>query len=281
MKSKNSRKFVRLSLSYLVIGIMFAIIIYPVLWIIGSSFNPGDSLSSSKMIPDNATLNHYKELFDLENSDYLLWYFNSIKISVMTMILTVISVSFTAYAFSRYRFVGRKNGLMTFLILQMIPNFAALIAIYVLATRTGLIDTHLGLVLLYVGGQIPMNTWLMKGYLDSIPRDLDESAKMDGAGHLRIFFQIVMPLAKPIIAVVALFSFVAPFGDFILAKILISSSDKYTLAVGLYSMVGKQFGAEFTKFAAGSVLIAIPIALLFLFLQKYFVSGLTAGGTKG
>ena len=281
MKSKNSRKFVRLSLTYIIIGIMCAIIIYPVLWIIGSSFNPGDSLSGSKMIPENATLNHYKELFDLENSDYLLWYFNSIKISVMTMILTVISVSFTAYAFSRYRFVGRKNGLMTFLILQMIPNFAALIAIYVLATRTGLIDTHLGLVLLYVGGQIPMNTWLMKGDLDTIPRDLDESAKMDGAGHLRIFFQIVMPLAKPIIAVVALFSFVAPFGDFILAKILISSSDKYTLAVGLYSMVGKQFGAEFTKFAAGSVLIAIPIALLFLLLQKYFVSGLTAGGTKG
>ena len=281
MKSKNSRKFVRLSLTYLVIGIMFAIIIYPVLWIIGSSFNPGDSLSGSKMIPDNATLSHYKELFDLENSDYLLWYFNSIKISVMTMVLTVISVSFTAYAFSRYRFVGRKNGLMTFLILQMIPNFAALIAIYVLAMRTGLLDTHLGLVLLYVGGQIPMNTWLMKGYLDTIPRDLDESAKMDGAGHLRIFFQIVMPLAKPIIAVVALFSFVAPFGDFILAKILISSSEKYTLAVGLYSMVGKQSGAEFTKFAAGSVLIAIPIALLFLLLQKYFVSGLTAGGTKG
>ena len=281
MKSKNSRKFVRLSLTYLVIGIMFAIIIYPVLWIIGSSFNPGDSLSGSKMIPDNATLSHYKELFDLENSDYLLWYFNSIKISVMTMVLTVISVSFTAYAFSRYRFVGRKNGLMTFLILLMIPNFAALIAIYVLAMRTGLLDTHLGLVLLYVGGQIPMNTWLMKGYLDTIPRDLDESAKMDGAGHLRIFFQIVMPLAKPIIAVVALFSFVAPFGDFILAKILISSSEKYTLAVGLYSMVGKQFGAEFTKFAAGSVLIAIPIALLFLLLQKYFVSGLTAGGTKG
>lgn len=281
MKSKNSRKIIRLSLTYLVIGIMFAIIIYPVLWIIGSSFNPGDSLSGSKMIPENATLNHYKELFDLENSDYLLWYFNSIKISVMTMILTVISVSFTAYAFSRYRFVGRKNGLMTFLILQMIPNFAALIAIYVLAMRTGLLDTHLGLVLLYVGGQIPMNTWLMKGYLDTIPRDLDESAKMDGAGHLRIFFQIVMPLAKPIIAVVALFSFVAPFGDFILAKILISSSEKYTLAVGLYTMVGKQFGAEFTKFAAGSVLIAIPIALLFLLLQKYFVSGLTAGGTKG
>jgi arabinogalactan oligomer / maltooligosaccharide transport system permease protein len=281
MKSTKKNKIIRLTLSYLVIAIMFAIVIYPILWIIGSSFNPGNSLSGSTMFPKNPTLDHYKELFDMKNSDYLIWYYNSLKISIMTMILTVITVSFTAYAFSRYRFVGRKNGLMTFLILQMIPNFAALIAIYVLAVRTGLLDTHIGLILLYVGGQIPMNTWLMKGYLDTIPRELDESAKMDGAGHLRIFFQIVMPLAKPIIAVVALFAFVAPFGDFILAKILISSSDQYTIAVGLYELVGKKFGAEFTKFAAGSVLIAIPIATLFLFFQKYFVSGLTAGGTKG
>ncbi len=281
MKSSKKNKIIRLTLSYIVIAIMFAIVIYPILWIIGSSFNPGNSLSGSTMFPKNPTLDHYKELFDMKNSDYLIWYFNSLKISIMTMILTVITVSFTAYAFSRYRFVGRKNGLMTFLILQMIPNFAALIAIYVLAVRTGLLDTHIGLILLYVGGQIPMNTWLMKGYLDTIPRELDESAKMDGAGHLRIFFQIVLPLAKPIIAVVALFAFVAPFGDFILAKILISSSDQYTIAVGLYELVGKKFGAEFTKFAAGSVLIAIPIATLFLFFQKYFVSGLTAGGTKG
>ena len=281
MKSTKKNKVIRLTFTYLIIAIMFTIVIYPILWIVGSSFNPGNSLSGSTMFPKNPTLDHYKELFDKENSDYLIWYFNSLKISVMTMILTVITVSFTAYAFSRYRFVGRKNGLMTFLILQMIPNFAALIAIYVLAVRTGLLDTHLGLILLYVGGQIPMNTWLMKGYLDTIPRELDESAKMDGAGHLRIFFQIVMPLAKPIIAVVALFAFVAPFGDFILAKILISSSDQYTIAVGLYELVGKKFGAEFTKFAAGSVLIAIPIATLFLFFQKYFVSGLTAGGTKG
>ena len=281
MKSTKKNKIIRLTFTYLIIAIMFVIVIYPILWIVGSSFNPGNSLSGSTMFPKNPTLDHYKELFDREHSDYLIWYYNSLKISVMTMILTVITVSFTAYAFSRYRFVGRKNGLMTFLILQMIPNFAALIAIYILAVRTGLLDTHLGLILLYVGGQIPMNTWLMKGYLDTIPRELDESAKMDGAGHLRIFFQIVMPLAKPIIAVVALFAFVAPFGDFILAKILISSSDQYTIAVGLYELVGKKFGAEFTKFAAGSVLIAIPIATLFLFFQKYFVSGLTAGGTKG
>jgi arabinogalactan oligomer / maltooligosaccharide transport system permease protein len=278
MKKQN---FTRLALTYIVVLIMFAIILYPLAWIIGSSFNPGQSLSGSSIIPKNATLAHYKELFDTNQSNYIYWYINSLKVSILTMVFTVILVSFTAYSFSRYRFVGRKNGLMTFLILQMIPNFAALIAIYILATLTGLIDTHLGLILVYVGGQIPMNTWLMKGYLDTIPKELDESAKIDGAGHLRIFFQIVMPLATPIIAVVALFSFIAPFADFIIASILLRTEEKYTLAVGLYELVAKQFGAEFTTFAAGAVLIAVPIAILFLSFQRYFVSGLTAGGTKG
>ena len=275
------QKYIRLTLTYLVILSMFAIILYPLLWIVGSSFNPGQSLSGSSIIPKNATLAHYKELFDLGQSNYLYWYWNSLKVSILTMILTVVLVSLTAYSFSRYRFAGRKNSLMTFLILQMIPNFAALIAIFILALLTGLLDTHLGLILVYVGGAIPMNTWLMKGYLDTIPKELDESAKIDGAGHLRIFFQIVMPLATPIIAVVALFAFIAPFGDFIIARILLRSETKYTLAVGLYDMVAKQFGAEFTTFAAGAVLIAVPIAILFLSFQRYFVSGLTAGGTKG
>ncbi len=271
----------RLTLSYLVVIIMFVIILYPLAWIIGSSFNPGQSLSGSSIIPENATFAHYKELFDTSKSNYVFWYVNSLKVSILTMLLTVVLVSFTAYSFSRYRFVGRKNGLMTFLILQMIPNFAALIAIYILATLTKLIDTHLGLILVYVGGQIPMNTWLMKGYLDTIPKELDESAKIDGAGHLRIFFQIVMPLATPMLAVVALFSFIAPFADFIIASILLRSEKNYTLAVGLYELVAKQFGAEFTTFAAGAVLIAVPIAILFLSFQRFFVSGLTAGGTKG
>jgi arabinogalactan oligomer / maltooligosaccharide transport system permease protein len=275
------QKFIRLGLTYLVILAMFAIILYPLAWIVGSSFNPGQSLSGSSIIPKNATLAHYKELFDLDRSNYLHWYWNSLKVSFMTMLLTVILVSFTAYSFSRYRFKGRKNSLMTFLVLQMIPNFAALIAIFILALITGLLDSHLGLILVYAGGQIPMNTWLMKGYLDTIPKELDESAKIDGAGHLRIFFQIVMPLATPILSVVALFSFISPFADFIIASILLRTETKYTLAVGLYDMVAKQFGAEFTTFAAGAVLIAVPIALLFLSFQRYFVSGLTAGGTKG
>ncbi|AZU60787.1 sugar ABC transporter permease [Neobacillus mesonae] len=275
------QKIIRLTLTYLVVLVMFVIILYPLAWIIGSSFNPGQSLSGSSIIPKNATLDHYKELFNMEKSNYVYWYINSLKVSILTMVFTVILVSLTAYSFSRYRFVGRKNGLVTFLILQMIPNFAALIAIYILATLTKLIDSHLGLILVYVGGQIPMNTWLMKGYLDTIPKELDESAKIDGAGHLRIFFQIVMPLATPIIAVVALFAFIAPFADFIIASILLRTEKNYTLAVGLYDLVAKQFGAEFTTFAAGAVLIAVPIAILFLSFQRFFVSGLTAGGTKG
>lgn len=274
-------KKLQLTLSYIVIIIVSAIILYPILWVIGSSFNPGNSLSGSSVFPADATLKHYKDLFDLENSDYLIWYWNTLKICIITMVLSVIMVCLTAYSFSRFRFVGRKNGLMTFLILQMIPNFAALIAIYALANLTGLLDTHLALILVYTGGAIPMNTYLMKGYLDTIPKELDESARMDGAGNFRIFWQIVMPLAKPMIAVVSLFTFIIPFTDFILARVLLRTEEKFTLAVGLYELIADQFGNEFTKFAAGSVMIAIPIAIMFLSLQKYFVSGLTAGGTKG
>ncbi|TGB02386.1 sugar ABC transporter permease [Halobacillus salinus] len=274
-------KTLQLTLSYIVIIIVSAIILYPILWVIGSSFNPGNSLSGSSIFPADATLKHYKDLFDLENSNYLIWYWNTLKVCIITMVLSVIMVCLTAYSFSRFRFVGRKNGLMTFLILQMIPNFAALIAIYALANLTGLLDTHLALILVYTGGAIPMNTYLMKGYLDTIPKELDESARMDGAGNFRIFWQIVMPLAKPMIAVVSLFTFIIPFTDFILARVLLRTEEKFTLAVGLYELIADQFGNEFTKFAAGSVMIAIPIAIMFLSLQKYFVSGLTAGGTKG
>lgn len=190
-------------------------------------------------------------------------------------------VTLTAYAFSRYRFVGRKYGLYAFLILQMFPVLMAMVAIYILLNTIGLLDSLWGLVLVYVGGSIPMNAFLVKGYFDTIPRELDESAKMDGAGHLRIFFTFMIPLAKPIIAVVALFNFMAPFMDFILPRIVLRSPENFTLALGLYNMVNDQFANTFTRFAAGSILIAIPIAIVFLFLQRYLISGLMSGSTKG
>jgi len=274
-------KFIRLSLSYLLLLAISVVIIYPLVWTVGASFNPGNSLMGASILPENPTILHYQKLFSGERVAYTTWYWNSLKISFMTMLLTLISVSCTAYAFSRFRFKGRENGLMLFLLLQMIPQFSALIAIFVLAQMMGLINSHLALILVYVGGMIPMNTYLMKGYLDAIPKDLDESARMDGAGNFRIFIEIIMPLSKPILAVIALFSFTGPLGDFILASVILRTPDKFTLPIGLYNLVVEKMGASYTTYAAGAVLIALPVAILYLSLQKYFVSGLTAGSTKG
>ncbi|KMM60169.1 arabinogalactan oligomer transport system permease GanQ [Bacillus glycinifermentans] len=276
------RKFFRLFFSYALLIFMIVIIIYPLLWTVGASFNPGNSLISTSIIPDNPTLDHYKELFAGKQSlQYGRWYLNSLKISIFTMIGAVISVSFTAYAFSRFRFKGRKNALMLFLLLQMIPQFSALVALFVLAQMLGMMNSYWLLILLYIGGQIPMNTYLMKGYMDSIPVDLDESAKIDGAGNTRIFWQIIMPLSKPMIAVVAMNGFTGPLGDFVLSSTILRSPESYTLPIGLYNLVNEVMGASYTTFAAGAILISIPVAVIFIMLQKNFVSGLTAGGTKG
>ena len=233
------------------------------------------------MFPENPTLKHYQDLFDIEKSNYVLWYLNSMKISLITMVFAVIKCRIYWICFLTLSIYRKKKWTAYVFSPTNDSKLRCTDCNLCTCQRTGLIDTHLGLILIYVGGQIPMNTWLMKGYLDTIPKELDESARMDGAGHLRIFWQIIMPLSKPIIAVVALFSFIAPFGDFILARIMLRSEEKFTMGVGLYELVSKQFGNEFTTFAAGSVLIAIPITILFLSFQKYFISGLTAGGTKG
>lgn len=150
-----------------------------------------------------------------------------------------------------------------------------------LSQLLGLINSHLALVLIYVGGMIPMNTYLMKGYLDSIPKDLDESARMDGAGNFRIFVEIIMPLSKPILAVVALFSFTGPLGDFILSSTILRTPEQFTLPIGLYNFGVAKMGASYTTYAAGAVLIAVPVAVFYLALQKYFVSGTASGSTKG
>lgn len=263
------------------IAFMFVVILYPLLWTFGISLNPGTTLYGAKMIPDNATFANYIYLLTDENSQYLTWYKNTLLVASANALFSVIFVTLTSYAFSRYRFVGRKYGLITFLILQMFPVLMAMVAIYILLNTIGLLDSLLGLTLVYIGGSIPMNAFLVKGSFDTIPKELDESAKIDGASHMRIFFQIMLPLAKPILAVVALFNFMGPFMDFILPKILLRSPEKYTLAVGLFNFINHQYANNFTVFAAGAIMIALPISIVFLFLQKYLVSGLTAGATKG
>lgn len=265
---------------YLFFLIMFIIIAYPLFWAIMMSLNPGTNMLVTDLFPENPTLAHYKWLFTDPRSDYLVWYKNSLIVAVANSIGSVVLTSLIAYAFSRYKFIGRKYGLYMFLLLQMFPALMGMVALYILLNTIGLTDSLLGLLLIYLGGQIPFNAWLVKGYFDTIPNELDEAARIDGAGHLRVFWSIMLPLAKPILAVVALFNFMAPFMDFLLPRIVLTSPENFTLALGLFNFINDQFSTNFTRFAAGAILIAVPIALVFLFLQRYLISGLTAGGTK-
>lgn len=279
--SRKTKSRVEVGLIYLILGVMFVVILYPLIWALAISMNTTTSLYGASLSPENWSLDNYVWLFTDSRSQYLTWYKNTLFIATMCSILSTFFVAMTAYAFSRYRFTGRKYGLYAFLLLQMFPVLMAMVAIYILLNTMGLIDTLWGLIIIYVGGSIPMNAFLVKGYFDTIPRSLDESAKIDGAGHFRIFFQILLPLAKPILAVVALFNFMAPFMDFILPRIILRSPQNFTLALGLYNFVNAQFSNNFTRFAAGAILIALPIAAVYLYLQKYLITGLSAGATKG
>lgn len=275
-KLKNN---ITLLLIYIFFGILLITTVYPLVWIVGSSFNPGDSLFSSTMIPKKPTLSHYIELF--QETDYKLWYWNTVKIATANMLLSTTLVIMAAYAFSRYRFKGRRGGLMAMLVLQMFPGFLSIIAIFVLLLQTGLLNTHLGLILVYAGGSIPFGAWLVKGYFDSIPRSLEEAAKIDGASNVTIFTKIILPLSTPIITFIALISFIGPWMDFILPQVVLRSPEMKTLAQGLYGMVSGRGNTNFTMFAAGAVLVALPITILYMYFQKYLIEGLTAGANKG
>ena len=279
--SRKTKNTLELVVMYAVVAVMFVIILYPLLWAFGMSLNPSSNLYGASIIPENWSFVHYEWLFTNPRSNYLTWYKNTLIVSLSVASLGTLLVSFTAYAFSRYRFKGRTYGLYAFLLLQMFPVLMAMVALYILLNTIGLLDSLIGLIIIYIGGNIPMNAFLVKGYFDTLPKELDESAKMDGAGHFRIFFQILLPLAKPILAVVALFNFMNPFMDFILPRIILRSPENYTLALGLFNFVNDQFSNNFTRFAAGAILIAVPIATVYLFLQKYLISGLSAGATKG
>jgi ABC-type maltose transport systems, permease component len=279
MKSRRAKKFFSRFFTYLFLIVLSIIIIYPLLITAESAFN-STSIAAFALDPQiHWTLNNFRQLFS--QTLYPAWFKNTLIIAVWTMILQVIIVTLAGYTYSRYRFTGRKKGLVFFLIIQMVPTMAALTAFYVLGLIINGLDQYWYLIFVYVGGGIPMNTWLMKGYFDTIPRDLDESARIDGAGHLRILMQINLPLAMPMIAVQALWAFMGPFGDFLMASFLLRTPENLTVAVGLQQFISNPTNQNVSLFAAGSFLISIPIVVLFFFLQRFFQSGLTAGGTKG
>ncbi|SFF01409.1 arabinogalactan oligomer / maltooligosaccharide transport system permease protein [Paenibacillus algorifonticola] len=270
----------RLTLSYTLLLLISVVAIYPALWVVLSSLRPGGSLYSEHFWPRQFTLVHYAELFTSKAYLYGTWYLNTLKIAVVTMILSTILVTLSMYALSRFRFRGRKTALTVMLVLGMFPSFMSLIAIYIILLQLNLLDTHMALILVYSAGAA-LGGFIVKGFFDTIPRSLDEAARIDGASHLQVFAKIMLPLSKPMLTYVALTSFTGVWGDFIFARLVLRTKENWTVAVGMWDLVNSLQNSNFTMFAAGSVLIAIPITLLFIFLQRFLVQGLTSGASKG
>lgn len=281
MSSRKIGNAVRLTLSHLMLVILAIGALYPAFWILMSSLRPGKSLYSKTLIPETFTLEHYRTLFSDQSLMFGQWYMNTLKIAIFSMLLGVFLTLLTSYAVSRFRFKARKNVLSTMLVLGMFPGFMSMIAIYLLLKEFNLLDTHLALIIVYAAGAPLFGTLVAKGFLDTIPRSLDEAARIDGASNFGIFWRVILPLSRPMITYMALTQFVGPWVDFIFARLILRTKENWTVAVGMWDMVNSNQNSNFTVFAAGAVLIAVPIMILFMFLQRLLVDGLTAGASKG
>lgn len=267
------------------IALVFALL--PIVFVLSASFNELGTLLASNRLFASFSLNNYRELFASPVYPYTAWLRNTLLIAGTTALATVLLGACAAYAFSRYRFRGRRIGLTTLLIVQMFPQLLAAVAIFLLMVRIGAVfpaiglGTQFGLIFIYLGGAMGVNTFLIKGFFDSLPTELDEAAMVDGASHARIFFTIIARLGAPVLAVVGLLSFITTVNEFIIASIVLRAPESQTLAVGLFQLVSQQISANWGLFSAGALLGAIPSVLLFQFLQRFVVSGLTAGSVKG
>jgi arabinogalactan oligomer / maltooligosaccharide transport system permease protein len=282
MSKSNKRPKIRIGLilSYVVLVALVIIALYPIVWIFAASFREGTSLYSTELFPRKVTLDHYYELFTSKEYMYTRWYTNTLQVAFLTMIFTTTIVTISGYVLSRFRFGMRKTLLSSILILGMFPSFMSLTAIYVMLVQLKLYDNLYALVGIYSAGAL-MGSFQVKGFFDTIPKSLEESAKLDGASNFQVMRLIMLPLSKPLLVFIALTSFTGAWTDFILARLLIQTPEKQTLAVGLYDLVSTVQTSNASLFATGAVLIAIPITVLFIVLQKYLVSGMMAGAEKG
>lgn len=261
--------------------------LFPLYLVVLSSLNTGGSLQLTSFLPRQVSLENFKLLFHDPRIPYLTWVKNSLMIASTVALSSVFIGAASAFAFSRLRFKGKKFGIQLLLLVQMFPAVLALSAVYVIMERVfkfapsiGL-GSQAGLILVYLGGSMGVNIWLLKGFVDSIPAELDEAAKIDGASAPQTYWLIFIPLATPVLAVVCLLSFIGTFNEFIMARLFLIEMDTRTVAVGLQQFVGGQYSTNWGPFAAGSILASIPIVIIFLSLQKYIVNGLTAGSVKG
>ncbi|MGH3691628.1 MAG: sugar ABC transporter permease [Microbacterium sp.] len=272
---------------HLVAIVVSAFALFPLLYVVSASLNPKGTLTGSNQLFSAIGIDSYVRILSDPQNPYGTWFLNTLLIAVVTGAVTVFIGACAAYAFSRMRFAGRRVGLVTIVVVQMFPQLLAVVAIFLLMSTLGDwfpaigLNTHTGLILVYLGGALGVNTYLMYGFFNTIPKEIDEAARIDGAGHARIFFTIILRLVAPILAVVGLLSFIGTVNEYVIASVMLVDVDQQTLVVGLTKLVANPRYADWSAFSAGAVMAAIPVMILFLFLQKYIVGGLTAGATKG
>jgi len=268
---------IRLWLSRIVIWIAIIFALFPAVLILTASFSEGQSFFSASLFPKTWSLKNYQNLFI--ESGFTNWVANSLKICMSVSLIQLFLTTTSAYAFSRLRFPGRKNGLLTLLVLQVFPSSMAIAGYYILIYRFNLSDNLIALILVLAGGSA-YNIWLMKSYMDTIPRDFDEAAFVSGAGHFIVFTKIILPLARPQMAVIFVFSFIAAYSEYMISSIFLNKPSSQTLAVGLQTFITNQFATNWTMFAAAAVLSSLPIMAMFMIMQRFIQGGLATAGVK-
>lgn len=277
--SGRSHLGVRIAL-HVVLAVFVIWALFPVFFIAQAAFRPGQSLYTTELtlIPTDPTLDNF--VYMLTQEPLLIWLWNSLKVAGITTVTALVVSTTAAYAFSRWRFYGRRTLLVLLLALQAFPALLSLVAIYQILQSFGLVNDHFGLVLAYTGGVLVFCTWNMKGYFDTIPVDLEEAAMIDGASPTQAFIRVVLPLAAPGLAVTTLFAFLGGWNEFVVANVLMTGEEQWTVPVGLFSLQ-RDYRVPWGYFAAGALITAVPVMVLFLSLQRFFVSGLSGGGVKG
>ncbi|MGV7977192.1 MAG: sugar ABC transporter permease [Anaerolineaceae bacterium] len=276
-----------LILRWLLAIVLVTFSIFPVLWIISAAINPVTDMANQQLIPKNADFSNFRELTTNPVFPFFTWLKNSLKVSILSTLLTLSLTTMAAFAFSRFRFRGRQGLLKAILLIQSFPNLLAIVALFSIVKQIGDVipwlglNTHAGLILVYSGGAMGMNIWLMKGYMDTIPRDIDESAHVDGATDWQVFSKLILPLLRPILTVIGILSFIGTYGEFIIARTLLTKREMQTAMVGLQIFTAGQYTQNWGVFAAGALIAAVPIMAIYLILQDQIVGGLTQGAVKG
>ena len=283
------QKWVRvLAWRHFIALLAIAFALFPLIWMASASFDELGKINTQSLIPQYPGFSNYRALWENPDQPYWLWMRNSVMIASINAVLQLAIGATAAYALSRFRYRGRKTTLMTILIVQMFPQLLAVTAFYVILAdlRESIpfmdFGSPIALLVIFAGGAHGINAWMLKGFFDSIPSEIDESAKIDGASHGQIYVRIILPLALPMLAVVALLSFIGTMNEFLLTAVILGGNQEaITLAVGMRQFIETDFQENWGAFAAGALIATIPVMVLFIWLQKYVVSGLTAGSLKG